>query len=341
MDKNTPTLEEWRGLYEAMARVKEIAPWEWMEETDVFGVQDPETDELGFVSVMGTLGEHYAIAVYLGARGLYDFWGLQDAGPLITPEQLLEVPQLQASFEDRDQLHAKDREKIKELGLKFRGRQTWPLFRSYCPGFYPWFLEAGETRFLTHALQQIFDVAPRFREAPSLLEPSGDDSYLVRVPRREGDTLVWADQIVQVPLPESSSIQIRMDVRALEHLKGLPQSRNKIEIDLFIMPVALGERGTRPHFPYMVLSVEAESGFVLGSDVLTADPSLEEMWGLVPMKVVYHLARVGINPGEVSVRTLLLLNLLQPLADEVGFRLNHSHSLPSLDAAKEFILGRF
>jgi hypothetical protein len=340
MDENMPTLEEWRGLYEAMARVKEIAPWDWMGETDVFGVQDPETDELGFVSVMGALGEHYSIAVYLGARGLYGFWGLQDAGPFITPEQLLEAPQLQASFEDRDQLHAKDRQQIKELGLKFRGRQVWPMFRSYRPGFYPWFLEAEEARFLTHALQQTLDVAPRFREDPPLLEPAGDDNYLVRVSRREGDTFVWEDQIMQVP-PESSSIQIRMDVRALERLKSLPQSRNKIEVDFFIMPVVIGEKGTRPHFPYMLLSVEAESGFVLGSDLLTADPSLEEMWGLVPMKVAYHLARVSMNPGEVSVRTILLLNLLQPLADEVGFRLSHSHSLPSLDTAREFILGRF
>jgi hypothetical protein len=36
-----------RRLYQALVRVKEIAPWEWMTETDVFGVQDPQTDEIG------------------------------------------------------------------------------------------------------------------------------------------------------------------------------------------------------------------------------------------------------------------------------------------------------
>jgi hypothetical protein len=35
MTENTPTLEEWRRLYDAAIRVKGIAPWEWMTETDV------------------------------------------------------------------------------------------------------------------------------------------------------------------------------------------------------------------------------------------------------------------------------------------------------------------
>ena len=56
----------------------------------------------------------------------------------VAPELFLRVPQLQASFEDRNELRDKDRQVIKELGLKFRGRQAWPMFRSYrtglCPG---------------------------------------------------------------------------------------------------------------------------------------------------------------------------------------------------------------
>ncbi len=67
--KNEPSLKEWRKLYEAAMRVKKIAPWDWMDETDIFGVQNPETDETGFVSVMGAGGEHFAIGVYLGCRG--------------------------------------------------------------------------------------------------------------------------------------------------------------------------------------------------------------------------------------------------------------------------------
>ena len=124
MAESGPTLNEWRKLYEAAMQVKEIAPWEWMEEIDVFGVQDPETEELGFVSVMGMLGEHFSLAVYLGPEGLYRFREFQEMGASAPAEALLEIPHLQASFEDRNELTQKDRDQIKKLGLKFRGRRA-------------------------------------------------------------------------------------------------------------------------------------------------------------------------------------------------------------------------
>jgi len=342
MSENTPTLEEWRELYEDAIRVKELAPWGWMAETDVFGVQNPETDELGFASVMGALGEHYSIAVYLGPEGLYGLWDFEDPADTAPVERLLEIPHLQASFEDRKQLHDKDREVIKALGLKFRGRNAWPMFRSYRPGFVPWFLEAKEARFLAIVLEQVLDVAPRIRENRSLLEPSSIGHYLVRVPSREGDTLSWQERTMDVPPPELPSVSLYMDMPALERLKHLPHSQSRVEIDFPMFPVATRkDKDARPVFPYMLLTVEAQSGFVLGSDLLTADPSLEAMWGQIPVHVVYHLARLGMVPREVTVRSRLLLQLLQPLAEELRFRLRQSDTLRSLDQAKEFLLQRF
>ena len=84
--------EEWRGLYEAVVRVKEMAPWEWMTEADAFGVQNPETDEPGFVSVMGMLGEHYAVSLYRGSEGIHGFLDLQQMGPFADPEDLIQIP---------------------------------------------------------------------------------------------------------------------------------------------------------------------------------------------------------------------------------------------------------
>lgn len=341
MAEDKPTLEEWRKLYQAAIRVKELAPWEWMEEADIFGVQHPETDELGFVSIMGTLGEHYAVALYLGPDGLYGFWDLEQAGPFVSAEQVLEVPQLQASFEDRDVLHKQDRAMIKELGLKFRGRQAWPMFRSYRPGFFPWFLNAAEARFLTYALEQTLDVAPRFRQDPSLLEPSDEEHYLVRVPRQEDDTLAWVDRIMHVPPPEPAPIPIRLNAQVLQALKELPQSRHEIEIDFFQFPAPVQESADRPVYPYMLLVVEAQSGAVLGHDFLTPDPSLEAMWASLPERVLQQLASAGIVPKVTRVRSELLLQLLQPLAEELRFRLKQSRTLPSLDPAKEFLLQRF
>jgi hypothetical protein len=330
-------MEEWRELYEAVVRVKELSPWEWMTETDVFGVQNPETDELGFASVMGMLGEHYAMSLYLGPEGIYGFWYFEDMGPLAPPEGLLEIPQLQASFENRDGLDKRDREIIKEVGLKFRGRHAWPMFRSYRPGFAPWFVEAREARFLTHALNQLVDVAPRFKDDPSLLEPPGDESYLVRVSRQEDGTLVWEDRLMDVPPPEPSPIPIEIDPQVLEDLEQLPRSRNRLEMDFFMFPAPVQEKKARPYFPYMLLTVDAQSSMVLGTELLKPDPSLEAMWGSIPASVARQLAAAGIVPEEISVGSDLLFQLLQPLAELLRFELEQSEILPNLHPVKELL----
>jgi len=131
-----------------------------MEETELFGVQHPDTGEIGFVSVMGMAGEHYAISAYRDATGLYGFWHMQDMGPYLQPKDILNTPQLQASFEDRDMLEKHDYQLIKSLGLKYRGRNAWPQFRSYRRGYAPWYIEKYEAEFLQYVLKQLLVVAP-------------------------------------------------------------------------------------------------------------------------------------------------------------------------------------
>ena len=62
--QSDPSPEESKKLYEMADRLKELAPWEWMDESQIFGVKNPETGEIGFVSIMGMAGEHFAVSVY-------------------------------------------------------------------------------------------------------------------------------------------------------------------------------------------------------------------------------------------------------------------------------------
>ena len=119
-----PSLEQWKRLYELMGKIRELAPWEYMYEQDIFGVQFPETGKLGFVSVMGNLGEHYAVAIYPGKKGLEGFLTMQQMGHNLTPDFVLQVPQLQAAFEDREMITPEDRKIMKQLDLKFRGKNA-------------------------------------------------------------------------------------------------------------------------------------------------------------------------------------------------------------------------
>ena len=64
-----PTIGEWRRLFQAAQSFYELAPWEWMFDCDIFGVQNHETKEVGYLSVLDNSGEVFGLCVYLGSEG--------------------------------------------------------------------------------------------------------------------------------------------------------------------------------------------------------------------------------------------------------------------------------
>lgn len=216
------------------------------------------------------------------------------------------------------------------------------MFRSYRPGYVPWFVTAREAGCLTWGLEQSLDVAQRFAKNPSLLDPPDPESYLVRVPHQEQDALVWKDHWRRSRPPAPQPIEIKMDLQVLELLRRLPLSQMNLQVDLFMFPARIREqKGARPYFAYKLMLVEAHSGYILGGDLLTPEPSLEAMWGTVPAKVAERLAVVQIVPARITVRSDLLMSLLKPLVDELGIELAQSRFLRALDDAKEFMMSRF
>lgn len=342
MVDQAPSMEEWKELYQVSEKIKDLEPWEWMQEVDLFGIQDPESDQIGFTSVMGRMGEHFGVFIYLGAEGLYRFWEFQEGHSEEDPMKIFEIPHLQVSFEDRDMLTETDWKIIKELGLKYRGENAWPQFRSVKPGHLPWYVESWEARFMTHALSQLLDVAERMKVEAALLDPKSDDEYLVRVAQYKEDGYTWEDQIMIIPPPEPQSIKIPMDMNAVDGLSKLPEGDSVIEVDFFMMPSPVKDENSRPYFPYMLLIVDQGSGMILGNTKLfPPKPSIDEMVGLIPSVFVDVLSKAGIRPKEIKVRPGILESVLELLRDDIGFELEAASDLNVLDQAKRSLIERF
>lgn len=327
--------DAWRRLYALAADVRALAPWQWMSENDVFAVRTRADAEPAFVSVMGEIGQHFAVGAYLGVAAFQTFVALQTATEEDEPERLLEIPQLQLSFADRRVLDARDLELIRSLSLKFRGRRAWPLFRSYRPGRVPWFLHPGEKTVLAAILEQLLEVAPRARADRSVLWPPGQGNVLVRVRRRDGP---WEDRVEHVPPPSVPVFSV--DSAVADHLRRLPPSTAVVEADLFVMPGTIADGKDAPSLIYSLMLVDAASGFILGAELLEPKPDVASMLARVPTALAAQLVSAGTRPAAIRGRTDRVLTLLQPLA-VTGVALRRSPTLPALEAARRALVAHF
>lgn len=264
---------EAQDLYRLALQVKTLEPWKWMEEKNLFGVQDPLTKEIGFLSVMGSAGAHYAISVYPGEAALcalLDFAsGLaNDSNDTEAQLKFLAIPQLQVSFSDPDSLEKRDRDLLKGTGLKFKGLR--PCFRSSRPGYLPWFITREEARVLIHALSQTIIVAERLFENPDLLAFDEEKECLVRVSHEENSQLVWEDRLYQTSTPPDRVLTGPVDPTVLARLTQTAQEQIVMEVDLLIVPSSIGGPGTRPVAVFGLMLVDQDSGLIRGMEMLTA-----------------------------------------------------------------------
>jgi len=180
-----PSLAEWGKLYQAALRFREVAPWTWMENEELFAVVDPQGGATGYCSVMGSSNEEFGLGIFIGELGYKRYLELVSGQsvPGNLDEEIM-VPLLTLLFVNREELAKEDRAVIRSLGLQFRGRNAWPLFRSQRPGYVPWFLEKEEAFFLTSALEQALVVADGVhRGRLDLFDEVDEDKVLTRYPR--------------------------------------------------------------------------------------------------------------------------------------------------------------
>lgn len=335
--RQSPSVREWRELYCAATEFKQAGCWNWMWDSDLFGVQNPENGEIGYCCIMGKAGEHFALAVYPGAEGLETYRRIQKEGDYLPPfEAILLQKCLMASFEDRSLLAKRDLEVIRALGLKFRGRNSWPLFRSYLPGYVPWYLNGEEARFLTVALRQSVDVARRFSEDPEIL-PQSENLYLIREPRKEGDGVVWRDEWIEQMPRERKEIDAQpIDEAYLNKIrKGNLQSKGTWEIDFFHLPQGVQEKKERPYFPCTILLVDHFSGLIMGHELTDSENLAFELQKAF-LRTVENLE---IMPREVLVGREETFKMLKPTTCRLRVKMRRVKRLPLLEQARETLLG--
>jgi len=333
MKEQILTLQEWGDLYEAAIGFKNIAPWNWMWDSDLFGVQNPENGEIGYCCVMGKLGEHFALAVYMGTDGLQ---GYLKNRSIEDPEKDLDMLHYQkclmASFEDRHFLQEPDIQVINMLRLKFRGAHSWPLFRSYEPGYFPWRLTGEEAIYLNLVLRLAMDVALRFKDNPDLLHATKENSYLVSVPVNDNGSRVWRDEWRKpAPARKAEVVVGLIDNERLEKINSMRMSRHGVwEVDIFFSSAPIRENDARPYFPHTFLCIDHDSRFIYAVYLAAAADHVQEFRN--QFLNIFNQDRC--MPREILVREENTFALLGDIAARLGIKLRRVKELRAVEDAR-------
>jgi len=321
--------EEWKDLFLAAEQFRLLAPWGWMDDTQVFGVRDPRTGEVGWCVVMGAGGETYGLAVYRGEQG-YGCYTLTMAGRVDGANLVAHMDGLLLTFSDREELTDLDRERVKGAGLKPRGRGAWPQFRSYLLWHAPWYLTSDEAHYMRLVLGQACHVAARAREetAPPLREGS---RRLVREPRPGEGGWVWADAWVEPTLPRQPAEVWPAPGAAQGLLSGCARTEETWEVDVFPIGATVSEGRERPWIPPLLLV--ASDGFPPAVQAEAARPG-PGMWEELLAAWFRGALGAGKLPGRLRVKREEVAAMLGPTARLLGITLEKRKKLGMLEALR-------
>ena len=327
---NKATHDQLKELYQAASEFIQAQPWKEFYDADIICVENPRDKAIGYCSIMGRAGEHYALGVYLGNEGIFGFYHLMEHADSIPSHQALHYQNcLMCSFEDRDLLSVEDRKQIKDLGLSFRGRNVWPMFRRYEPGYHPWYINEEECIFLTHALKQTLFVAGNVL-AGQLEMDMEQGKTILRYSEENGSKLEWHSKKVQMKFPtvSYSPVKINDDI-LIQKIKMAGSMGNvSLQVDTLYMPSAVQEnKGERPYYPRVFILAEQKSGQILGFEMYQ---SVSDDANVTLNKLMDICLENGI-PKEIQVRSEAMEAILGDFCKKTGTKLKVVKRLSAID----------
>lgn len=319
-------LDQWKSLYEVAIKLKEMKPWTELWDMDLIKIMLPDYEEPFYCSIMGKAGECLAIGVYKGYEGIYGFYEIADKNKMPASQLIRYQNTIMCYFGDREELTNSERKVIKDLGLKFRGRNEWIYFRSFKPGYAPYQLDEGQVIELTKVLKQ-FDMALTDL-LEGKIEVDFEKGYVLQRTYDE-NTDLWQSQAVPNKLPpRNMMIPVLNDQLLIAKLKKMKSNTSEVELDTLYFKSVINEKGfDRPLIPTMLVLADKGTGMLLGQDMLTPkDDIVNSIFNLF----INYIQQQG-RPKRVHVRDEYMKNYLKDLCDRIGVSIKVDEQLGALD----------
>ena len=297
----------WHRIYTLAKEIHDLAPWNTLDEDDIFGVKIPESGQIYFISIMGSGGEFTAISAYKGTRALGQFWDLFNKDGRWVSESVLTIPHIMLSFEDRNLLRKEHLEQIKASRLKFRGAGSWPVLDEIVPGYVPAIPEGKSLSDAVVILEQVREVARRAEDYVEFIHPDeyDDDVYLIKEMNQDDSGPPWSGHYRTTRIdPFLYRVKFREDM--LPELNAMARKPSILQLDLALIPAPVKEDKSPGYFPFLLLLCNKNTGVVEGLETLAPKPDLDSLYESLPQKVMDLLMKIKYTPGRIEIRHEIL-----------------------------------
>lgn len=333
-------------LYSLAFAVRKTKLWKTLYDNELFAVS-MSNGEIGYCSVMGALGEHLALALYIGSEGLDSYRLFQEANymemnVLKTQEFMLSQVCLQCSFESKEELSSKELDAVRKYAAKYqialRGANAFPQFMRYQAAHYPWPVSREvDEELVSEMLEAALEVSAKLKEEKKIeLGFSEGPAYDRSVPLLApvGDGFKWSLHPLPPKQPVSYPMPVLRDELLMMRLKKTKRSSSwACDVVMTPEPVA-PEDGSAPVFPYMLLVANCETGLVLPTDVVT---NYEDGADALVRAVGNRMLEEGI-PKCICVVDDRTYALLKNIAGALKIKVVRQRENSLLDALEEDLL---
>lgn len=321
-------LTEWKDLYEIAIKIKSLKPWERLYSMDLITIIDKDKEEC-ICSIMGKNGEFYGVGVYVGEDSIKDFYEMSfNEG--MPPHQLIRYQNnIMCNYGNRDELTTKELEIIKDLGLKFRGKDNWIYFRTFEKGYVPYMPNREEVLKMTKILNDLYDALNKLDNG--LKVDFENEKTLMH--RFDSKNNKWISSEEDLIIPDMDyDVPVLQDDLLIKKLKKQKQDNTILELDIaYLNSIVNDKEYEKPINTKILILVEAESGLVLGQQLLK--PNYQEV-NFVYDIIINYVIQAG-RPNQIVVRDSYMASLIMDLCERINIEIIISSKLHGIDEVME------
>jgi hypothetical protein len=301
------TLQAIQKTYEEAQKIANLQPWTYLEESEVFAIEHPESHVLYFVQVIGKTQPLLGVQI---SKGYEAYLRLQDwlkMGDAAIKANKLALYALHFNLEPLTEI---DQVRLKVAGFTEPTPHGWPHFKDFTPEYLPWHLSDEDFYVLQILLPQTRLLLQLAESDPSLLASA--EGCLIR--RLENG--LWHNE-VQNNMPEEREKLSYLRPEEPQPLMALPQNSGAVfeaVMELSNVPFQT-KPDERPFYPWIFLLIDAADGQLLDYR-LTAR---QEHFASVSEGIVEALRKTGYRPSEILTEDTFTQVLISGVCQELGF----------------------